>query len=749
MSEQSWVLKGIDPETREKAVAEAARRGVSLSDYLTDVVLQGALLEQMHAAQEQEPAQIEPPTPAQPENFVVRHRVEALERRLHLSVGGLDNAIHGLDSSMFGLASRIDDVEVMAAETADTLEQAMIDVGGNLAALRKRIADAEEQNGALNEAHEHWGIQAQERFEGVDHRIDGVEDAVRAAHTAAAQVAVAHEALKYAIAEDFSAFARESADSLHVGLDEVRAAAALAGEQADAAVAHLIVELRGVRIALEDRVAEGVVETRAKMQAAFADAAERMNSLSDRVDESERLAQRSVDHLRGQMADMEDAAQTALEETAETLRQAGAALAAEFARATRDNQTALDSVHGDLSGEISELRERQAAGLARLKQVDTVATANAADLATLRELLERSIAQSAEENDAALNEIRFEVSGQLGALTERMSHGELVAAAGHRVLRADLERVESSTLAALEKLGTDQINGMAALEGRLDQQSLSADGQIDQLRQRVDRAIEGQEAFQAGTLARFKLLDTAFAAQPDILPRLERIEADLGVRDIDHGLNERLLRLEALAESEATEQSIAALRGQIAGLAAQIDVDRTSDAVQGIAQVVADLSQRTEEANENAHSFTRMVGHLSTQHTDALKQADDRLHKLELAVADVRLEHFSADADMLAEIAQRVTMLEHRHAETLDVLRDDISIFIADNVRRLEALESNVEGSLADEVAAEFKALRQRMEDRILGVEQRSVRALEQVADTMSVLEKRFSGEEFDEARTA
>lgn len=214
MSEQSWVLKGIDPETREKAVAEAARRGVSLSDYLTDVVLQGALLEHMHAPQAQEPAQTEPTAQAPKENFVVRHRVEALERRLHLSVGGLDNAIHALDSSMFGLASRIDEVEVLAADTADNLEQSVNDVGVQLAALRKRIGDAEEQNGALNEAHEHWGIQAHERFEGIDQRIDGVEDAIRAAHTATAQVAVAHEALKYAVADDFSAFTRETSDRL-------------------------------------------------------------------------------------------------------------------------------------------------------------------------------------------------------------------------------------------------------------------------------------------------------------------------------------------------------------------------------------------------------------------------------------------------------------------------------------------------------------------------------------------------------
>ncbi len=738
MSEQSWVLKGIDPETREKAVAEAARRGVSLSDYLTDVVLQGALMEQMLAPQTPESAQTEPAQAPAKENFVVRHRVEALERRLHLSVGGLDNAIHALDSSVFGLASRIDEVEVLAADTADNLEQSVNDIGAQLAALRKRLSDAEEQNGALNEAHEHWGIQAHERFEAVDQRIDGVEEAVRAAHTAAAQVAVAHEALKYAVADDFSAFTRESSDRLSAGLDEVRAAAALAGEQADAAVAHLIIELRAVREALEDRVAEGVSETRAKMHAAFADAANRMNSLSDRVEESERHALISIDQLRTQLADVEDASQTALEETAESLRQAGAALAAEFARATRDNQTALDSVHGDLSSEIAELRERQAAGLGRLKQLDAASTAHAADLATLRDLLNRSIAQTEENTHAVIQDARSEISNQIAAVTERMSHGELVAAAGHRVLKADLERVESCTLASLEKLANDQVTGVASLERRLDQQSLSVDGQIENIRQRLDHVIESQEAFQNGALARFRLLDSAISAHTDLPARLDRLEADHGGRAVDHGLDQRLLRLEALAESESTEQALAALRGQLAGLAAQIEANGQDDE---LAHSIETLRQQTIEANENAHNFTRMIGHLSAQHNEAMKQADERLHKVELAVADVRLENLAIDANALVDLNQRVAAMETRHAETLEMLRQDIAIFVTDNARRLEMLEQTVDGGIADEVAAEFKALRQRVEDRIMGVEQRSVRALEQVADTMAVLEQRFSEE--------
>ena len=54
MSENSWVLKGVEPEVREKAVAEAARLGVNVGDYLTDMLLRSALIDHVNASGEAE-----------------------------------------------------------------------------------------------------------------------------------------------------------------------------------------------------------------------------------------------------------------------------------------------------------------------------------------------------------------------------------------------------------------------------------------------------------------------------------------------------------------------------------------------------------------------------------------------------------------------------------------------------------------------------------------------------------------------
>ena len=56
MSDSAWVLKGIDPETRARAVEEAERLGVSLADYLTDQVLRAAITDQVVSGTPEEPA---------------------------------------------------------------------------------------------------------------------------------------------------------------------------------------------------------------------------------------------------------------------------------------------------------------------------------------------------------------------------------------------------------------------------------------------------------------------------------------------------------------------------------------------------------------------------------------------------------------------------------------------------------------------------------------------------------------------
>jgi hypothetical protein len=811
MSDSAWVLKGVDPQNRDRAVEEAQRRGVSLADYLTDAVLKSALAEQLGAL-----AGDAEPIAAEPSDFGVRHRFRTLERRLEGSVGSLESALHALDTSLFDVTSRVGEVEGLAGDTAHALQQAQAETAHQLAAVRLHITDVEENAQARDEDAAGAHASLSQAFDGLSYtsellgqRLDDVEQVARRADTNAAVLADAHEALKHAVAGDFTSFAQEVSDRLGRGLRDVAAAADEAAAQADAAVAHLVVELRAVRDSLEQSVADGVDETRRRMHAAFEEAAQRMEALSDRVDQVEIVSLRANEQLRIQLTDIEDAAHTSLEETAETLRQAGAALAADLQRSMQDNRAALESVHSDLAAEIGDLRERQQNGLARLKQVDAAVASTAGELAAVRDaMLQRIAAVEAGAADLAAR-TQSEFGEEIDTLASRLARHERDNAETHFILRAETERVETAVQASLEKLAQDIARGDTALQASLAENTSASNDLIDELRRRVESELDDvRERVGRGDAALYDALTQGASAANDLIEELRRhvraefIEvreqqaaagARLTVIDLALGaqtqLTERMTQVEAALADTGVETKLAAVEARVGTLTAALAERSDEELAQRIDELRARLAAYENHASaaaDGVNDLVRMLGRVTTQQADAAAKTEDRAHKLEIALADLKLDHLAARdkpaatpddlaalqwrvsaieqrkplsveelasleqrlstverrapdiaPEDLAALDQRLAALELRHAEGLDGLRADIVRFAADNDKRLAALEHpEVDYNLA----AEFDALRRRVEDRILGVEQRSVRTLEQVADTVAMLEQRFAG---------
>ena len=700
MSENSWVLRGVDPDTRQLAVEEAERRGVSLADYLTEALLHGGgNAEDVSEAEfdvEAHPAEADesffPPLPEP--NFAVRHRIEALERRLGLSVGGLDSAVHALDSSVYGLAARVDETEALATDTAHSLNTGLQDLSGSLAALRKRLADAEDAAEALSENNDAAHDAIIERCAGLDQRLAGVERAARGAQDGVDALTEAHEALKHAVADDFSELARESAARLSAGLSELTAAADAAAEQADAAAAHLFRQLAELRESIEQRMEQSASETRGRMHAAFADAADRLAALAERVVDNERYSARTADQLRVQIANVEDGAQTALEEAAEALRQNDAALAAEVRGNAEDHRAALHATTSALSGELAELRDRHEGGMARLKLVDAAVSNTINDVALLRAAVEDRIEAAAGDARTVLAQVQGDWEARFEALTARTAAGERDAAQTHQALRHDIDRVETCTFAALEKLAQDVAGLDAAVAAKLARAAKNTETAIGDMRDQ-----------QVGALARLKLIDRAIGGE-DMIAAAEAGAPPLAAR---------LARLEEAVSQTGTDPALSLLQNQVMGLAAQLEgeTDRAS------------------------------------------AQSEERLHNIELALADMRLERLSAPAETAATdhdagaamqaLEQRMAGLEQRQAEAFESLRADIAHFVSANERRLAALETGGAQPQGD-LAAEFEELRRRIEERVLGVELRSVRTMEQVCDTVALIEQRFLSNEPDEA---
>ncbi len=708
MSDNAWLLWGVDPEARQKAVAEAARLGVSLADYLESVLRDGGAA--LESAADAPPAK----SPA-PQDYPVAptQNIKTLERRLTLAIGRLDSTAQALDNSFLGLAARIDVAEAMAAETSDALNQSMSGVEGALSIVRARLAEAEGASEALGDEQRMLRDALSHRLAGLDQRVAGAETAVRTAERGLGDLGEAHDALKRAVADDFTELAEATASRVDAGLTEMRAAAEAAAEQAEAASAHWVSEMRALRHAVEARLTESAAETRKRMQAAMADGAARLGALNERLESAERAAQGLYESLRAEIAGAEGRVGAAVEETSAAMRQSHASLVAEMARHTRESKAAVDSARAELGDAIAAVREQGQGILARQKAADDSLASTNDELQRLRS--EMTAGFTAAESVARIGATRLQsdLDQRIGAMTARLAAAEDDLKRTIPIANAETHRVETSTLAALEKIAGDIVKVRDA---------------------------------QTGATARLESVDNAMASMnagaAQLSRRMLKLESDAVALS---ALNDRLAQLEqgGGAHSDEFEQALASLRDQANALTAALAGARRMD--ESLAKRMDELQRRIVSSEERADGAAR----------EARKNADapptsEAVERQILALQDTinkTRNESSAQSDALREIESRLAAWEQRQADAFEALRDGFAQFISDNEQRLQAIEAAP--LLDDGVTAQIDAFRQRVDQRISDVEQRSVRALEQVADTMAVLEQRFMHPRDAEAKSA
>jgi phage shock protein A len=684
MSENAWMLEGVDPETLNMAAAEAARRGMSVNDYLAELLTPllegGPEFVRRPAEHASEPPSAPPPLP---EHFAIRHQLTALSRRLNLAVGGLDSTAQALDRSMTDLSERVLGAEALASETAQTLTKALGDVDDAFASVRARFAEGETTIDKLRDRHEEAREALAERCGGIDRKLSRLGEE--------------QTALKQALAADFCELTHQSALQIESGLDELRAAADAAAEHANQAAERLMTELRALRQNVDARLTQSAAETRQRMQAAFAESAARMDALGARMSAHEGAG----DQFQTQLAEYQEAAGS--------LRQAHTALAADVAHTTHEMRTAIDSIHAGLADEISGVRDQHGALLARQRLADAALSTFADDIEKLRnEASARAIADEGVAR-ATLARAQTEWDERFSALSARQGNHERNSAEAIQVMHAEVDRVEACTLVSLGKLADDMADIREA---------------------------------QGAVLARLKFLDGALgnidAGAQTIDARLAHVETALQGRALDHAFDERILRLEAAAESVETAQALAVLREQLTVLSADVAAHRAdpniSNRIEELGARLAASDSKMLGVADRVADLVAMVRSLGDEKTAEAQQTRDRVRQLELAAEASGAQ----TADALTIVAQRATAFEARQDSAFDVLRAEIAAFVTANDERLQALESEASQPDLSDFAAEFEILRRRIEERVTDVETRSVHALEQIADTMAVLEARF-----------
>ena len=788
-------LDGLDPEIRAQAAAAAASQGISLEAYLSELLLEETIEAMGHehgaptAPEPQAPLihfSAEPaPVSEQPKpdaasadsksrgNIVIRHRLDALERRIAMAVGSLDHAISTVDSSVLSLAERVDEQDAAIAKGGDALKKVLGEVSGSLAAVRAQLADSEGAISALNASNTAAQANLADRIADLDQRLSVTDDIARDADRATADAARAHEALKSAIAADFREYARTAEARTTADLAEVRTAAIAAANHADESAAHVLAEMRALRETVEGRLAETAAETQARMHAAFADSVELVNALNSRVAEHERDARLNAESMRARLIDIEDASQTAIEATAETLRTAHSALAVDVARLAQDARSSVDAMRiaaetlrADTSRDIHALQDAHAGTQARLKLVDSAIANAITDIGVVRDEVSRRAQETAAQARQDLSLAREGLASRIDTLATRMSDSDALAAEAHKALAAETHRVEACTIAALEKAAQDR----AALENVM-RLGLS---DADRARAAMEQAIN------------LNIANVAHAARAHAEEGDQRINQELtALRGQRAGLQSRIDAIAAKVDGElakiparmgAIESAAATHLNSVDGIRAQIEIlsSRLDSVNQGVSarfeDAVSRISKRFENANapltarideahtriaahdgaaaesaEHVRNLARIVDRLSAQTADSASHAAERLQDLEIAIADLSVKQASGAHDVVAALTKDMLDAEQRHSRALDALRRDIALFLDDSDARIAKLETSHGGDLSQE----FTALHQSVEDRLAEAERRSVRALEQVMETVALIRRRFDSGEGRDSKTA
>ncbi len=179
-------------------------------------------------------------------------------------------------------------------------------------------------------------------------------------------------------------------------------------------------------------------------------------------------------------------------------------------------------------------------------------------------------------------------------------------------------------------------------------------------------------------------------------------------------------------------------------------------------------SPRTEgqsaEAVDRMHGLARMMSRITAQNADAADQTEDRLHQVwRSALADMRVDR--GGRKRRCEPANASPASSGARPMRSTALHATLARFIVESERRLGEIEQHAGGAAPSpmrrsspapsksrltaleqmDVTSQLDLLRRRFEDRLTGLEGRSVRALEQVAETVAHIERRFHQASEDE----
>ena len=385
-----WSVKGIDPKAREIAKDLARRSGMTLGEWLNQMILEdNAAADEPPAPRSADPSPYNRfEAPDHPGDDVLRAtaaldrlsaRIEAAENRATL-------AISGIDQSVSGILSRLDQSEREQTAVAARFEGAVADIAGEQSRLGERVRQIEleapgpraveavrSMETALAKVASHLydgDAKAEQRFAALRSELDEVRSRLGGAGPDAG--AGANGEIAHQFAERLSEAEARTSDAMRdlkaslaqlderIGATEARAEgnapearleqlAVSLSARVDAARAEMAAKIREAADGRFERIERSLVEMTTHVQTAERRSAHAIERMGHEV-------LRMADTLGRRVQDVEHRSADAIEQVGGEVARMANAMDARLARTDEINAQALEK----LGGEIARITERLA-----------------------------------------------------------------------------------------------------------------------------------------------------------------------------------------------------------------------------------------------------------------------------------------------------------------------------------------------------------------------------------------------------
>ncbi|HLK23660.1 MAG TPA: peptidoglycan-binding protein [Caulobacteraceae bacterium] len=382
-----WSVKGIDPKAREIAKGLARRSGMTLGEWLNQMILEDSLAPEDAPSAAAEPApypRFEAPTHPGDDVARITDALDRISVRIEAAESRTTAAINGIDQSVASILGRIEQAEREQTAVAARFEGAVAEIVGEQRQISERMQRMEQDGsgprsvdavrsieGALAKVANHLyagEAKSEQRFSALRGELDELRGRLAATPSGAGEAAVQRIASRLNEAEARTDEAMRSLQTSLARLDQRLGVAELRAESRspEAGLEQLAVSLSARVDAVRSEMTEKIREA---ADARFERIERSLAEVSSHVDKAERRSAgaiermgrdvlRMADTLGRRVQEVENRSADAIEQVGGQVARMASGMDARLAQTDEVNAKALEKLGGEIARITERLSER-------------------------------------------------------------------------------------------------------------------------------------------------------------------------------------------------------------------------------------------------------------------------------------------------------------------------------------------------------------------------------------------------------